>query len=60
MTKEKKMILLLLGYCSAHKVDVWLENVKLEFLPANSTSLLQPLDQGIIQNAKVHFRKHLV
>jgi hypothetical protein len=31
-----------------------------QFLPVIYTSLLQPLDQGIAQNAKVHFRKHLV
>jgi hypothetical protein len=29
-------------------------DVKAEFLPSNTTSLLQPMDQGIIANFKAH------
>ena len=32
-------------------------NVRIQWLPANSTSRFQPLDQGIIQNLKVYYRK---
>jgi hypothetical protein len=35
-------------------------NVKLIFLPANSTNVIQPLDQGIIAAVKAHYRRLLV
>jgi len=42
--------------CAAHAVDVQLTNVKLAFLPPNTTSLAQPMDQGIIANFKKQYR----
>lgn len=60
MAREKRQILLLLDNCSAHFVDVCLNNIRVEFLPPNCTSILQPLDLGIIRNMKVHYRQRLV
>lgn len=37
-----------------------LRHVQIEYLPPNTTSVYQPLDQGIIANFKVHYRKRWV
>jgi hypothetical protein len=36
-----------------------LSNVKLIFLPANTTTIEQPLAQGIIASMKAHYRRRL-
>src|SRR5438045_7495871 len=55
-------ILLTMDNFSAHYTAVKLcpppSNVRICWLPANSTSHFQPLDQGIIQNCKAHYRQH--
>lgn len=60
MADKNRKILLILDNCSAHLVDTRLSNIRVEFLPPNCTSILQPLDLGIIKNVKVHYRKRLV
>lgn len=37
-----------------------LKNITLNFLPPNTTSLLQPMDQGIINNLKIKYRQRLI
>jgi len=58
--REKRKILLLLDNFSCHKVDLELSHVETLMLPPNTTSKCQPLDQGIIQNAKVNYKRALV
>jgi hypothetical protein len=50
-------MLLLVDNCPAHPVLQKLENIKLAFLSANTTSMLQPMDQGVIRSLKCHYRK---
>ena len=59
MKAESRSILLFIDNCTAHP-DVVQSNVKLVFLPPNTTSKLQPCDAGIIQNMKTHYRKRLL
>lgn len=57
--KEKKIVLFI-DNCSAHTDLQTLENVKVIFLPANTTSKLQALDQGIIHTFKRFYRREVV
>lgn len=54
--KLKRKIVLLVDNCTAHKITVALKNINVVFLPANTTSLIQPCDQGIIRTFKAHYR----
>ena len=51
-----RKIIMLCDNCAAHTNDVKLTNVKLVLLPPNTTSLIQPMDQGLIANFKKQYR----
>lgn len=59
MISQQRKILLFIDNCTAHP-HMNLSNVELKFFPVNTTSLLQPLDQGIIQNFKTIYRKYFL
>ena len=51
-------VLLLLDNCSSHKIEgLDLQNVDICFLPANTTSKIQPMDAGIIMAFKRNYRQ---
>ena len=61
LQKQKKKICLLLDNCSAHKIDdPGLQCIELVFLPPNTTSAIQPLDQRIIKNFKHYYRRRML
>lgn len=62
MKRQKRKIVLFIDNCTAHPSTVTsqLKFVRVEFMPPNTTSKLQPLDQGIIQNFKVKYRHEVV
>ena len=58
---EHRKVAMVVDNCPAHpNVQDALKSITLVFLPPNTTSKLQPCDQGIIQNLKVHYRKYLL
>ena len=51
-------ILLLVDNCTAHPNLNHIDpNVRVEFLPPNTTSIIQPMDQGVIATAKAIYKK---
>jgi hypothetical protein len=59
---QRRNILLFVDNCPAHPPAIQhrLKNIKLVHFPPNMTSILQPMDQGVIQNLKHDYRKRVV
>ena len=53
-TKEGRKIVLLVDNCPAHPSIDNLVSTELIFLPPNTASKLQPMDQGVIRSLKAH------
>ena len=62
LLSQKRKIILFLDNATCHPetLEGKFSNIKIKFLPKNTTSRLQPLDAGIIRNFKVKYRKSLV
>jgi hypothetical protein len=61
---QERKILLLLDNFSGHKLSIQLVgglqgllHVRIEWLPPNTTSYWQPLDQGLIASFKLQYRR---
>ncbi|KDQ18967.1 hypothetical protein BOTBODRAFT_98136, partial [Botryobasidium botryosum FD-172 SS1] len=58
MHRQGRHILLLVDNASSHKYNPSkIHNIRVEFLPPNMTSRIQPLDAGIIRTFKAHYRR---
>ena len=57
-----RLVLCIVDNCSAHPKNLKskLTNINLQFLPPNCTSVLQPMNMGIIKNLKHFYRSKLV
>jgi hypothetical protein len=60
MRTQGRKVILFLDNAPVHPKALHLTNVKLQFFPPNTTSMLQPLDQGIIQCLKLKYRTKLM
>ena len=57
--RSKDHFVLFMDNARCHPPNIT-EKFRIVFLPPNTTSVLQPLDLGIIQKFKVHYRKLLM
>ncbi|XP_029655237.1 tigger transposable element-derived protein 6-like [Octopus sinensis] len=55
LAKKKRKILLAIDQCPSHQIIVTLNSIEILFLPPRTSSLLQPMDQGIIKCFKAEF-----
>ncbi|GBN26130.1 Tigger transposable element-derived protein 4 [Araneus ventricosus] len=62
MIAECRKIPLVFINCPAHpkEINQKFKNVTVFYLPPNTTSKLQPMDQGAIKNFEIHYRKRTV
>jgi hypothetical protein len=58
--QAKSRSILLIDNCAAHPKNIELKNITLEFLSPKTTSLIQPLDIGVVKNLNVKYRMKLV
>ncbi len=58
MAQKNRKIVFILDNCSSHPF-ITLSNIKLIFLPPNTTSVLQPMDMGVIHALKCKYRVKL-
>ena len=59
---QGRLILLLIDNAGCHPRDSQsrFSSIRVVYLPPNTTSRVQPLDLGIIQSTKVHYRKYFL
>ncbi|KRZ00495.1 Tigger transposable element-derived protein 6 [Trichinella zimbabwensis] len=60
LEKKNRKILLLVDNCTAHYTNYPLSNISVHFFPPNTTSVVQPMDLGIIRCFKSHYRRNLI
>lgn len=61
MHHQKRKVRLLLDYCMVHHVlEVQLKSVQLHFFPPNVTSVIHPLDQGVINTVKCTYKYQVI
>lgn len=58
--QQNRKVIFIVDQCPAHGQVDRLKSISLEFLPPNATAIIQPMDQGIIQNLKVLYRRQVL
>ena len=57
---DDRKIALIIDNCSAHPSISNLTNVQIVFLHPSTTSILQPMNEGVIRSLKAHYRGRVV
>ena len=57
---NERKIALIFDSCTAHSSIFNLANIQLVFLPSNTTSVFQPMEEDVIRSLKAHYRGRVV
>ena len=57
---EDRKVLLIVDNCPAHSQIGSLKAIEMCFLPPNTTSITQPMDQGVIRSLKAKYRSRMI
>lgn len=60
MIKQNRQIILFVDNAACHKKLDDLKNINVQFVPTNTTSIIQPLDQGIIHCFKAYYQQNII
>jgi hypothetical protein len=60
MISQRRHIILFVDNAPAHRTTCEYSNIRLQFLPPNCTSVIQPMDQGVIRSFKCKYRTILL
>lgn len=60
MRAENRKILILVDNFKAHLISSSWSNIDMRFLPPNTTSIIQPCDQGVLKTVKFDYRKRML
>ena len=58
--KENRKIVFIVDNCPAHPIVDGLKAIELVFLPPNTTSKTQPMNQGVIRSLKTKYRRKTI
>lgn len=60
--RQNRKIILFVDNCPSHPKEIVskLRFVRVEYFPPNATSELQPMDMGIINSLKTHYRRRIL
>ena len=60
LKKKIAKIVLIVDNCPAHPIIDGLKAIELVFLPPNTTSKTQPMDQGVIRSLEAKYRRKII
>ena len=58
--KKHRKIVLIVDNCTAHPIIDGLKSIELVFLPPNTTSKTQAMDQGVIRSLKAKYCRNII